>query len=243
VKWRQPFAVGVMLLTALHAAWQWRALPAPLADMVSPALAVIGLAALMLLAWLLVMQRRAAFLTLFALWTLAPVLPFNPLAQAPAHLALASDLQAAGIADTRPGTSGGTRAGVAVIDARDWAMSLPTVGVPVSNSMFYAPERSLWQNLDSDGAQRVRYNRYQRLLFELAPAGDNFGAAGYAIELQRLDEVRVRFDPARFDFRRLGARFVLLPAGEAERLTDNTSLARVTAIKPDAPYALFQVQP
>jgi len=240
VQWQKPLAVGAMLLTALHAAWQWRALPVPLADSVSPAQLVIGLTALMLLTWLLVMQRWMAFLALFALWTLAPVLPFNPLVQAPAHLALAPDLKAAGLADTRI-THG--QAGVAVIDARDWAMSLPAVGVPVSNSLFYVPERSLWQRLDPNGALRIRYNRYQRLLFELARTGDDLGAAGYAIQSPRPDEVRVRFDPARFDFRRLGVRLVLLPADEADRLADNDSLVRVTAIEAGAPYALFRVQP
>jgi hypothetical protein len=185
-------------------------------------------------------QRRAAFLALFALWMLAPVLPFTPLAQAPAHLALAPDLQAAGIADAPPGD---TRAGVAVIDARDWAMSLPTVGVPVVNSVFHAPEPSLWKSLDPDGARRSLYNRYQRLLFVLMPPDGDLGQEGYVIESPRLDEVVVRFDPARFDFRRLGARFVLLPSSEAGRLSDNTSLARVAAIEASAPYALFRVQP
>jgi hypothetical protein len=243
-RWRQPFVMGVMLLTALHAAWQWRALPVPLADAVSPALAVIGLAALMALTWLLLMRRRTAFLALFALWTLAPTLPFSPLAQAPAHLALAPDLKAAGIADAQTDVlkPDGTRKGVAVLE-RDWAMSLPAVGVPVSNSVFYAPERSLWKSLDPAGAQRTIYNRYQRLLFELAQPGDDLGAAGYAIESPRLDEVRVRFDPARFDFRRLGVRFVLLPSDEADRLAANASVARVTTIQADAPYALFYVQP
>ncbi|MDR2990611.1 MAG: hypothetical protein LBU72_01520 [Burkholderiaceae bacterium] len=244
VRWLRPFVIGVMLLTALHAAWQWRALPAPLADAVSPALAVIGLAALMALTWLLLMQRRTAFLTLFALWTLAPALPFNPLAQAPAHLALAPDLKAAGIADVQADASkpDGARKGVAVIE-RDWAMSLPAVGVPVSNSVFYAPEQSLWKSLDPTGAQRTIYNRYQWLLFELAQPGDDLGAAGYVIESPRFDAVRVRFDPARFDFRRLGVRFVLLPSSEADRLAANASVARVTTIRADAPYALFHVQP
>jgi hypothetical protein len=243
-RWQRPLAMGVTLLVALHAAWQWRAMPAPLADIVSPALAVIGLAALMALTWLLLTQRRVAFLALFALWTLAPTVPFNPLAQAPAHLALTPDLKAAGIADAQTDASepDGSRKGVAVLE-RDWAMSLPTVGVPVSNSVFYTPERSLWKSLDPTGAQRSVYNRYQRLLFELARPGDDLGAAGYAIESPRLDEVLVRFDPARFDFRRLGVRFVLLPSGEAERLAVNVSLARVTTTQAGAPYALFRVQP
>jgi hypothetical protein len=229
------------LLTALHAARQWRALPAPLADAVTPSLLLIGLAALMALTWWLLTQRRAAFLALFALWTLAPALPFSPLGQAPAYLALAPDLQAAGIADApKPGAAW---AGVAVIDARDWAMSLPAVGVPVVNSVFYAPEPSLWQSLDPTGAQRPTYNRYQRLLLELASPDNDLGAQGFAIESPRLDEVLVRFDPARFDFRRLGGQFVLLPARETARLTGNPSLARVTAISANAPYALFRVQP
>jgi hypothetical protein len=80
-------------------------------------------------------------------------------------------------------------------------------------------------------------------LFALAPPDHDLGDAGYAIESPRLDEVLVRFDPARFDFRRLGARFVLLPSGEAGRLAGNASLVRVNSIEADAPYALFRVQP
>jgi hypothetical protein len=101
----------------------------------------------------------------------------------------------------------------------------------------------MWQSLDPDGTQRSVYNRYQRLLFELALPERDLGDAGYAMESPRLDAVRVRFDPLRFDFRRLGARFVLLPSGQAQRLAGNASLARVTTIQDDTPYALFRVQP
>jgi len=241
-KWGGLLVAGLAcLLTAFHAIWQWRALPVPLADAVAPALALIGLAALMALTWWLLTRRWTAFLVLFALWTLAPALPFNPLGQAPSRLTLAPDLQAAGITAAPP--PGAARAGVAVIDAPDWAMSLPTVGVSVANSVFYTPEPSLWQNLDPTGAQRVFYNRYQHLLLDLALPGEPLGAEGYAIQSPRLDTVRVRIDPARFDFQRLGARFVLLPAGEADRLAGNASLVRVTAMAADAPYALFRVQP
>jgi hypothetical protein len=233
-----------MLLTALHAAWQWRAMPVPLADAVSPALALIGLAALLLLTWLLLTQRHAAFLALFALWTLAPALPYNPLAQAPSRLTLAPELRAAGIAG-RPGASGqgNAPAGVAVLGAADWAMSLMAVGVPISNGVFYVPEPSLWKSLDPDGKWRTFYNRYQWLFFDLVQPDEDLGEASYAIESPRFDAVRVRLDPARFDFRKLGARFVLLHGHEAQRLAGNASLARVTTIAVDAPYALFQVQP
>jgi len=80
----------------------------------------------------------------------------------------------------------------------------------------------------------------KRLLLELAPLA---GTATLAIESPRLDEVRLTLDPARFDFRLLGARQVLLPATQAELLAPNPTLARVPIAEASAPYALFQVVP
>ena len=69
------------------------------------------------------------------------------------------------------------------------------------------------------------------------------GAATFAIESPRLDEVRLWLDPVRFDFRLLGARQVLLPAMQARQLADNPTLARVAMEDASAPYALFNVRP
>ncbi|MFD2378072.1 hypothetical protein ACFSTJ_12175 [Ottowia pentelensis] len=119
-------------------------------------------------------------------------------------------------------------------------MTLPAAGVPVVNSVFYYPQATLWKRLDPAGAQRVLYNRYQRLMFELgAPAQ----GAAQQIESPRLDEVRVTLDPALFDFRLLGARWVIMPAADGTRVARNSTLARVATGDGSAPYALFLVQP
>ena len=109
------------------------------------------------------------------------------------------------------------------------------------NSVFYHPQPSLWRRLDPEGRQRGVYNRYQRLLLELGPQPDG---AGFALESPRLDEVRLTLDPVRFDFRLLGARHVLAPAGHTAELSANPSLTPVHGGADAARgYALFLVRP
>jgi hypothetical protein len=98
--------------------------------------------------------------------------------------------------------------------------------LPVLNAVSYSPQQSLWKRLYPSGSQRVLYNRYQRLMLVLAPMRDG---ADYRIDSPRLDEVRVRLDPARFDFRRLGASLVLTTERDAEALAANASLHRVSS--------------
>ena len=131
---------------------------------------------------------------------------------------------------------------MAVVGARDWAMTLPAAGVPVVNSVVYHPQPALWSRLDPTGAQRPIYNRYQRLMFEL---GVPARGASQQIQSPRLDEVRVTLEPAHFDFRTLGARWVLMPAADGSRVAGNPTLARIATGEGAAatPYALFAVKP
>ena len=116
-------------------------------------------------------------------------------------------------------------------------MALPTIGVPVLNSVFYHPQGSLWQRLDPDRSRRVLYNRYQRLLLTL---GRPEGTAAYRIDSPRLDEVVVTIDPARFDFRLLDSAFILAPPRDAAALQANPGLVRIDANGADG-FALFRV--
>lgn len=65
----------------------------------------------------------------------------------------------------------------------------------------------------------------------------------FHIESPRLDEVRVNLDPTRFDFRLLGARWVITPRYQAESLAGNRSLAPVTEVPASSDYALHHVLP
>ncbi len=219
----RAIAALLALLTVALAAWQSRLLPPELHAVLPPTFQLLTFAALAACAWLLVMQRPRAFAALFCGWTLASALPFNPLGQAPRALAAAPDVAALIGGRTEPI---GARGRIAVLDQRNWAMTLPAAGVAVLNSVFYDPQTSLWRRLDPDGSRRVLYNRYQRLLLTL---GTVDGVAAHRIDSPRLDEVLVTLDPVRFDFRLLDSAFVLAPPRDADALQANPSLARIDA--------------
>jgi len=192
---------------------------------------------MLLVAWLaaqLLLGHRRRFVAAWLGWTLAATLPFHPLGLGPSTLQLQPDL--ARLPLVEPG-AGGAR-GVAVIGERNWAMTLPAAGVPVANGLFYTPEPGLWRSLDPEGRLRQLTNRYQRLLFELVPI---YGEDTFRIVSPRLDEVRVSFDPGRFDFRRLGARYLLVPTAQAAGLEANASVRRVPAVDGEGGYLLFEL--
>ena len=228
---------GVAALTLAGVLWQYRRMPLDIADGLPAGFVLLSALAAAAAACLMLSQRWIAFLALYLGWTLAAALPFHPLGQAPQALRLTGELAAAGLADGAADAAG--RRGVAVVGERNWAMTLPAAGVPVVNSLLYYPQPSLWRRLDPDGRQRDTYNRYQRLMFELRaqPGGRTF-----SIESPRLDEVRVELDPSRFDFRLLGARWVITPAANAEALVSNGSLEPVPALSGSAGVALYRVR-
>ena len=237
VPWR-GLALAVALLTAAHALWAYGRMPLDVADGLPGGFVLLSALTAATAAYLLVCQHWRAFWAVYLGWVLAAVLPFHPLGQAPRALALDGALAAAGISQAQPDSAG--RRGVAVVGERNWAMTLPAVGVPVVNSLLYYPQPSLWRKLDPDGAQRAVYNRYQRLMFELE---EQPAERTYRIESPRLDEVRVYLDPRRFDFSLLDARWVIIPAARAQGLAGNASIERVAGVGADIGAALYRVLP
>ena len=231
-----PWAALVALLAALLTWVSYRWLPSAVDVMVPWLFRVLSAAAVALAAFWLLTGRYRAFALLYCGWMLGSALWFNPLVQAPASVALDARLQQQ-LAAVGPGVpvADGPR-GVAVVGPRVWAVVLPATGVPVVNSVFYVPPKAFWQRMDPQGLKTVVHNRYQRLLLELAPVA---AEATHRIETPRLDEVRVTLDPARFDFRRLGAQTVLAAPKDRAALDANTSLRRLD--QTDV-WVLYQVQ-
>ena len=232
----QPAAALVALLAAWLTWVSYRWLPSAADVMVPWLFRLLSVAAVALAAFWLLTGRTAAFALLYCGWMLGSALWFNPLVQAPASVALDARLQQQLVA-VGPGTPGpeGPR-GVAVVGPRVWAVVLPATGVPVVNSVFYVPPKAFWQRMDPQGLKTVVHNRYQRLLLELAPV---VAEATHRIETPRLDEVRVTLDPARFDFRQLGAQTVLAAPKDRAALDANPSLRRLDQTEV---WVLYQVQ-
>jgi len=231
---QRVLALLVAVASGAFVGWQWGRMPADLAAALPAGFVVL---VMLLVAWLaaqLLLGHRRRFAAAWLGWTLAATLPFHPLGLGPSTLQLQPDMARLPLAE--PG-AGGAR-GVAVIGERNWAMTLPAAGVPVANGLFYTPEPGLWRSLDPEGRLRQLTNRYQRLLFELVPI---YGEDTFRIVSPRLDEVRVSFDPGRFDFRRLGARYLLVPTAQAAGLEANASVRRVPAVDGEGGYLLFEL--
>ena len=235
---RRIVAAALALAVLAQATWESAHMPLDIADGLPRGVLMLAAAAAAGAAALWVLRQGAAFIALYLGWTLAATLSFNPLGQAPAGLTLTEPLRIAGLADDT--AHNGPRRGVAVIGQRHWAMTLPAAGVPVVNSVFYYPQPALWARLDPAGRYRGVYNRYHRLLLELAPLP---GDTSVLIESPRLDEVRLTLDPARFDFRLLGASHVLAPVRDAAALGSNPTLALQPIGAGAAVYTLFEVRP
>jgi hypothetical protein len=230
----RPLAGLIAAAVALHAAWLLRRVPPAILEGVPPSFAWLGLAGLVAGSFFLLRGRWWAFLGIYGAWTLVAALPFNPLGVAPSRVDAGPALQR-GLATLNAG--GGGRRPVAVVGERNWAMVLPATGVPVVNSVFYAPPTALWRQLDPEGKLQALHNRYQRLVIalEAQPA-----ERSYRIASPRLDEVHLLVDPARFDFRLAGAGAVLVPAREAQALAANPGLRPVQAT---AEWTLYGVAP
>ena len=229
-------AAAAAAATLAQAAWEVSRMPLDITESLPEGFLVLCALASAAAAALLVARRGRALLWLYAGWVAASVLTFHPLVRAPSMLSVVEPLRAAGVG---PATGDAQAARVAVIGERNWAMALPAAGVPVVNSVFYYPQPSLWRALDPQGAQRDVYNRYQRLLLELAP---QYGGRGYVIDSPRLDEVRVTLDPVRFDFRLLGADFVLAPTHGTDALSSNDTLEPLLPANDARGYVLLRVR-
>jgi len=93
--------------------------------------------------------------------------------------------------------------------------------VPVVNGVLYYPHADLWLRMGLPAGDWHEVNRYQHLIFALAPLPPDRPAFAVRGEM---DFVRVTLDPLRFDFARTGAARVAAPTQAAQQLRGNTSL-------------------
>ncbi len=211
---------GAAAATAIGFAWfNWHCLsmmPVPMQDWLNPAVLALALSGAGWLAYLLVRGQVWNAVAISAVWTLAVSLPFNPLQQAPRHVQLVAELSSV---LKRP-DSGAPRH-VAVVNEDLWVGALPVVGVGVVNSFFYDPPLRFWRDLDPEGRLDQVYNRYQFMQIKLEPAMVD---SDFRISSPRMDAVTLGVQPARFDFARVKADFVLANMQDAVLLEGNASL-------------------
>lgn len=222
--------VGGLAVFASLAAYRF--VPPAINEIVPPSYLLFCLVALGAASYFLVRGHHTACFGVYGSVMLLASIPFNPLSLAPtainttpAFSQLISKAQREGAGQYR----------IAVIGERNWATLLPMVGIPVVNSVFYYPQKTLWNTLDPQGADRILYNRYQRVLFELSPLGDT---QSYRIDSPRLDEVRVTLDPKGFNFDLLNAQAVLVNFQSGSALVGNPTLEMTGK---DGEWMLFRV--
>lgn len=209
-------------------AWCYQALPALIADALSPAFLWLSALAWGWAAYWLTAGRFPVATALLTVWTLATAIPFHPMVRAPQRPILTPAIAGQIAADDR----------VAVIGQRRWSLLLPAAGVAVVNSVHYHPPQALWRQLDPEGRDATIHNRYQRLLLRLQSQPAH--ARPFALETPRLDEVVLSLDPARFPFETLQASLVLAPLGDMPALQANPGL---TAVASGADWVLMRVTP
>ena len=211
---------GIATATAIGFAWfNWHCLsmmPVPMQNWLNPAVLVLVLSVAAWLAYLLVRGQVWNAVAIGAVWTLAVSLPFNPLWQAPRHVQLVPELDSA---LKRPGSSVPWH--VAVVNEDLWVSALPICGVGVVNSFFYDPPLKFWRDLDPEGRLDQIYNRYQFMQIKLEPA---IQEGDFKISSPRMDAVTLEVHPARFDFVRVNADFVLANMQDAALLKNNPAL-------------------
>lgn len=226
-------AFTIAALFAAYGAYLYQLVPPAILELVPPSFILLSLLAMAVGSYLLLRGRHGGFFYVYGALMLTAAVPFNPLGVAPSQMAATRELSDAFTAVKGKGNP--QARGIVVVGERNWAMVLPAIGLPVVNSVFYYPQQSLWKRLDPDGKFRTLYNRYQRVLFVLAPLETS---RSYRIDSPRLDEVRVTLDPARFDFRLTGGEAVLAGSVDAQILAANAGL-RATQVRPD--WTLFAV--
>lgn len=226
--------MGFAMLTMVYAFWLFSKLPVAVSQMVPHGFMVLSYLAMGVAAYGLLIQRYQWVLFVSLAWTLSISIPFNPLGQATNRLS-ASPLLAKEIDDV---AVKGAAPAIAVVGAaaeRVWAVTLPAVGMPVVNSVFYYPQPSLWASLDPGNRYANVHNRYQRLLLVLKKLPEGIS---YQLDSPRLDEVRISLDPDRFDFRLLHAGMVIASPADGAKLRNNPSL---TSAKTADRWELFRV--
>jgi hypothetical protein len=212
-------------LALASVAWAWwlaEKLPVSIFQTVPSGFLLLSCAGIGLTTYALLSGRYLWAIGALTLWTASASIPFNPLGQATDRIATSSEFTKF-IADIDPRDPSPA---VAVIGERNWAMTLPAAGVHVVNTVFYYPQESLWKNLDPNNQHAAIHNRYHRLLlhFKTLPNG-----TGHTLESPRLDEVRVFIDPEQFDFRRLGAKAILVEPADGKKIPVGAGLALMKA--------------
>lgn len=161
----------------------------------------------------LITGKIRVYLTLMCGLTLSTVAFFNPLSIAPKALTLAADspLLLDGHENTR----------YLVLDNYLPAIAIAATGHKVANAIFYYPQFSLWSRLDPQRTQTSTYNRYQHLMIEADSGYDD-----YAIQTPYPDIVKIKVNPASFDFKLMGATKLISPAKYGEELAKNPTLKK-----------------
>lgn len=166
-------------------------------------------------AWWLLRGQVAAAIGVLVLLHLAASFPFNPWSQAPRSVQLEPEVAA--LITER----GQLQRTLALGDDAKAAVTLVAAGVPVVNGVLYYPHPDLWLRMGLPAGDWHEVNRYQHLIFALAPLPPDRPAFAVRGEM---DFVRVTLDPLRFDFARTGAARVAAPTQAAQQLRGNTSL-------------------
>ncbi|RMW94618.1 hypothetical protein EBQ26_12220 [Allofranklinella schreckenbergeri] len=238
-----PWPLGLRALALASglglAAWLWwlhTRMLAPLQAWQTAGATALMVALAGLLGALLIGPRWRIAIALYALWTLAAALPFNPIGQAPTYVRVA-DALAPWLA---PADASGPPARVAVVRENRWANALSAAGVAVLNTTFYEPPLRFWQQLDPGGAAARQYHRYQHLRILLAEPQELAAGAAFSIFAPTLDHVDLRIHAQRMDFSLLGVSHVLSNAADAAHLRQNPSLQLLTQ---EGDWHLFAVQP
>lgn len=232
----QGACAALAIVAVAWASWLFDKLPFAISQTVAPGFLVLAYAGIGLTTWAVLSGRYRSAIGVLAVWTASASIPFNPIGLATDRVTTDATLAKyfAGIdpKDAWPA--------IAVIGKRDWAMTLPAAGGRVVNTVFYYPQKSLWKSLDPDNQHAAIHNRYHRLLlyFKTLPKG-----TGHTLESPRLDEVRVFIDPEQFDFRRLGAKAILVAPEDGEKIRASTRLPQLTLLNATPDWELFKVLP
>jgi hypothetical protein len=211
----------VAILTGLAWAaligWALRKAPDSVTGLLGPGL-LFGIVVMAGFGSLLLVQGRAvAFFALAMTASMAASVPFNPLVVFSARIS-AAPLVSSLLPDCDRRNGRGL-----VLGSQVPAALMMAAGCPVLNGVFLYPQPTLWARLDPESRHRPVYNRYQHLVFVPEALPEN---ATYALESPQADLVRVKLDPARFDFRTVGVDYVLAPRGVIPALLANPSLER-----------------
>jgi hypothetical protein len=211
---------ALALASMAWASWLAEKLPVAIFQTVPSGFLVLTYLSIGLTTYTLLNGHYLWALATLAIWTTSASIPFNPVGQATDRVTMTDAFakSIAGIDPTDPVPA------IAVIGERDWAMTLPAAGARVVNTVFYYPQKTLWKKLDANNQHAAIHNRYHRLLlyFKTLPKG-----TGHTLESPRLDEVRVFIDPEQFDFRKLGAKAIILTPTDGKKVRVNKGVALV----------------